>query len=155
MPGWGGSNTACENAGQWAPVFELLGALYNDSQMRYGAARLFAVANRTKQADPITFMLAHELLDAEVPVVPKTYTAPMVGFRRSPGMGANAEKQGDEYARLVAEKLVLTSNDSQVMLLTLLMLVMLLRALRALAALVLCPPDQQRLADWLRIKRRR
>jgi hypothetical protein len=114
MPGWGGSNTACENAGQWAPVFELLGALYGDSQMRYSAARLFAVANTTGQADPITFMLAQQWLDAEVAVSPKVNTGPMLGFRRSPGLGPNASKHGDEYGRLVAEKLVLTNNDSQI-----------------------------------------
>ena len=28
MPGWGGSNTACENTQQWGPVFELLGSVW-------------------------------------------------------------------------------------------------------------------------------
>ena len=35
MPGWGGSNTACENTGQWGPVFEMVGALYQSPALRY------------------------------------------------------------------------------------------------------------------------
>ena len=115
MPGWGGSNTACENTGQWGPVFEMMGALYQSPALRYGASLLMgANPTATLQWDPNTYMLAHRWKDSSVPIRPSPLTTANVGWRRSPGYGSAASLEGDEHAVVRPDKLVLTRNATVV-----------------------------------------
>jgi hypothetical protein len=112
MPGWGGSNTACENPLQWGPTFEMIAAIWREPILRFGATLLFNASDGQQSflGDPTTYMLANEWRDSSVPIAAHPLNRANLAYRRSPGLGINASKEGDEYASLRPDKLIVTRN---------------------------------------------
>ena len=60
--------------------------------------------------DPSAYMLANEWRNSSVPIAPSPLHRANLAYRRSPGYGADADKEGDQFAVLRPDKLVLTRN---------------------------------------------